>query len=316
MLSHDRMTLVSGPADGKVRFWDLGADRFLRDIPVAGTSLWAMSQAHCALALDPVGDPESVVPFDARDGQPLQRLTAAACWVVPDAACSPDGRTLAAGREPWPELYGQDDCCETVALWDVASGRQLRLLKGEVPDRTDAPGIVMAVAFSPDGLGLAAGAWGGRRSPTITFWDAAAGQPLRLLVGHDVPIHALGYAPGGWTSASGDEGGTVAVWDLGADRKLHKMLGHAGRINAVAFSPDGRLLASADEDGTVKVWDLWAGGREVRTQTGYAAAIVSIAFWPDSRTLASEASDRTVLIWDAFTALERKRCNPWAAETP
>jgi tetratricopeptide (TPR) repeat protein len=65
-------------------------------------------------------------------------------------AFSPDGRRLASAS---------DD--ETVKLWDVASGQELRTLKGHT-------GPVLSVAFSPDGWRLASA--GDDRM--VKIWDA------------------------------------------------------------------------------------------------------------------------------------------------
>src|SRR5262249_62382983 len=49
----------------------------------------------------------------------------------------------------------------TIKVWDVASGRELRTLKGHADSLT-------SVAFSPDGWQLASGSWDGK----IKIWDA------------------------------------------------------------------------------------------------------------------------------------------------
>ena len=63
---------------------------------------------------------------------------------------------------------------DTIKLWDVASGRELRTLGGH----SDA---VNSVAFSPDGRILACG---GPDDNTIKLWDVASGRELRTLRGH------------------------------------------------------------------------------------------------------------------------------------
>jgi len=78
---------------------------------------------------------------------------------VTSVAFAPDGRTLASGS---PD--------QTIKLWDVASGREVRTLSGHTH-------WVRSVAFSPDGRTLASGSY----DNTIKLWDVASGQLIRSL---------------------------------------------------------------------------------------------------------------------------------------
>ena len=77
-------------------------------------------------------------------------------------------RRVLAGRAH-PGLGQWDD---TIKLWDVASGRELRTLRGHQ--------TVISVAFSPDRRILASGSL----DNTIKLWDVANGRELRTLRGH------------------------------------------------------------------------------------------------------------------------------------
>jgi WD40 repeat protein len=79
--------------------------------------------------------------------------------VVNALAFSPDGTTLASG--------GDD---RTAILWDIASGRAKRTLKGH--DLT-----VTSLAFSPDGLTLASGSG----NAAVVLWNVTNGKLDRIL---------------------------------------------------------------------------------------------------------------------------------------
>src|SRR5689334_22972171 len=65
---------------------------------------------------------------------------------------SPDGLTI---------VSGSDD--NTVRIWDVASGTEIKQLTGHTS-------FVTSVSFSPDGSTIASGSW----DNTVRIWDVAS----------------------------------------------------------------------------------------------------------------------------------------------
>jgi WD40 repeat protein len=110
---------------------------------------------------------------------------------------APDGRTLAVG-----------DSAGDVVLIDAADGRARHRLEAV---EEGAGGPVTALAFSPDGRGLAVGS---REQVRIWSLTGAVPVPFIRLGGHHWPISVLAYDPRGRHLASGSIDGTVKVWDL------------------------------------------------------------------------------------------------------
>jgi parallel beta-helix repeat protein len=153
---------------------------------------------------------------------------------VRSVAFSPDGRLLASGSYD-----------NTIKLWEVASGREVRTLTGHTGD-------VTSVAFSPDGRLLASGSV----DDTIKLWDVATGREVRTLSGHTSDVNSVAFSPDGRLLASGSDDKTIKLWDVATGSLVRTLSGHTSDVNSVAFSPDGRLLASGSDDNTIRLWDI------------------------------------------------------------
>jgi WD40 repeat protein len=215
-----------------------------------------------------------------------------------------------------------------VTLWDVATGRSLRVLRGWPPKVGELYRAIGSLAFSPDGSWLAAGlGMPSMRSEDyerqiVKVWDPRTGNELRTWTAHTNAIVWLAFAPDGRRLATASHDGTVKLWEAGTWREVSSWKSESisgrrtqtgssaterfretRRFQSVAFSPDGLSLAAGLVDGTIVSWEL-ATRREQYVRRGHSASVYGLAYSPDGRTLASAGWDRLVKLWDAGTGRE------------
>ena len=109
-----------------------------------------------------------------------------------------------------------------VGLWDAASGRRRATLEGP-------RGVVLVLAFAPDGKTLVSGGGCWNQFGEVTLWDLASGAERLTLHGNAEWVECVAFAPDGRTLVTGggtlDSRGEVKLWDLrrprpGAPRPL------------------------------------------------------------------------------------------------
>lgn len=195
--------------------------------------------------------------------------------VLRNAAFSPDGKTLAT------------DCFmhDTIVLWDVATGKELR--------RTVRGGTCLA--WSADGKILASGWY--EDDHKIYLCDAATGACVRELAGHTDGVDALAWSPDGQTLASAGSDHSIRLWRVATGGLINAWSDDA--CVSLAWSPDGKKLASASAAGAVCLREP-ASGRMVLPVLQHANRADSVAWSADGKMLAS-AGAHLADIWDPST---------------
>ena len=210
----------------------------------------------------------------------------------------------------------------TVRLWDLRSGKQVKLLRGHSSE-------IECLQFSPDGLELVSGS----RDATARVWNVASGQLRATLYGLANSVFSASYSRDGTKIATASADATARIWDVSSGREIVRLSshsepvvwagfadedrlivsagwdrtvktwsasGHTGRIKQLTFSPDGRVIATAGDDGTIHLWDAVAGD-ELRVLTGQGAPVTKLRFSSDGRTLLSSDGSGRIDLWDRTT---------------
>jgi len=249
--------------------------------------------------------------------------------IIVAVALSPDG-TLA--------LSGSTD--GTLRLWDVATGREVRVLAAN-------RGWVTAVRFSPDGRFVLSG----DDHDNLSLWDVASGREIWKSAGHADPqlfnaaIVSLAFSPDGRFVVSGDDRATVRVRDIVAGKEIRSISGQdrtevflspdgrlalssngktalrlsdvatgkeirrfplegqGSQINSAAFSPDGGFLLTGGYGNPLLLRDV-STGNMVRSFAGHTSWVYGVAFSPDGRFALSGGNDTTLRLWDVTTGKE------------
>ncbi len=232
------------------------------------------------------------------DGERFDNLETLLANIMPRkpvlaVAVNPAGTLLASGCDN-----------NTVYLWDIASGRELKRFSG-LSNKS-----INAVAFSPDGELIAAGS----SDQSIYVWDIQSGKRIKLPKKHSSDVMAIAFSPDSNNFASAAVDGTVYLWDLRRDEVVLSLKEHSASVNTVAFSPDreGQYLATGSSDATISLWEV-SSGRRVVHLTGHSDSISAIKFSPDGESLASASWDKTVRVWEVPTGKEVQRLSGHSA---
>jgi WD40 repeat protein len=176
----------------------------------------------------------------------------------------------------------------------VSVFQEARAADTQVLAATGHAGVVMFVAFSPDGQRIVTAS----ADNTARIWDVDTGQPLRVLSGHTGPVRSVAFSPNGRRIVTASYDKTARVWDVNNGQQLLVMRGHTAYVEGVAFSPDGQRIVTASADNTARIWDV-DRGQQLLVLRGHTRMVLSVAFSPDGRRIVTASEDKTARVWDS-----------------
>jgi len=286
-LSADGRRVVSGGADGAVRFWH-NADGATLELqrtaagPTGAVACVALS-ADGGTAAAGTGD-GSIGAWEFETGRRLLSVPGgeegARCM-----ALLGDGRMLLVGG-----AHGR------LNVWDLKTGSRTAAFTAHTA-------AIDCLAVSSDGQRVASGSSDG----SIRLWNARDWSLAKALPDSPGPVYALCFAPA--LEAVNDKPkneipviGRIVGYlkDVFSNESLYEVPADArARVLAadrwlVSGGRDGRV---DDQNSAVRIWDV-NDGRLVRTMKGHKAAVTALAFKPDLRMIVSGSSDRSMRLWD------------------
>ncbi|MEU5909203.1 hypothetical protein [Micromonospora sp. NPDC047527] len=298
-----RHLVVSGGADGTIRFWDPYRRRS-RPEPLVGHVGRVRALAAVAtgdrLLLVSGGEDRLLRVWDLKSHELLFVCAGHEHWIMAVTAfTSVDGQPLVA-------TAGRD---RHLRIWDPLTGEPRGVLSGH----TD--WVYDVTSFTGRGHQSRLASAGGEGR--IRIWDPQTcrevQQPLRV-AGPDGmrAVHTVASCTGVSGAAllvSGGDDRIVRIWDPNAGEEIlvDPERKHRRGIRAVAVFSDQRqfpVVASAGHDHDVRVWNPYAEPPSGTAGRRHIGRVLAVAVYPRRRRqmLASVGADRKVRIWSTSDA--------------
>jgi WD40 repeat protein len=178
------------------------------------------------------------------------------------------------------------------SLLAVAAGRDVAVLgaDGAEQDRHRHPSTVTAIAWTPSGMRLAAGCYGG------VWWYQPGTDGVHKHFAWKGSVLTLAVSPNTRWIASGNQDNSVHVWRLWNGDDL-QMSGYEAKVEHLAWDRSSRWLCVAGI-GEVTLWDFSGRGPQgsrPKTLDGHTRRVTALAF--SGTTLASGSADGTIRLW-------------------
>lgn len=188
-----------------------------------------------------------------------------------------------------------------VLLLGLLSGPALAQLNSTNVNRLNSvqvfTGPLDAVDFSPDSRIVASGG----RDNSLRLWNAATGENLFTINGHENWVTSVAFNADGTLLASGSRDNSVRLWNARTGQMVGVLGHHRGDVTALAFTPDGSILASGGRDGAIKLWHL-DSATAIYELDNYGGPVWDLSFSHDGTVLASGSEDGMVWLWGLWDA--------------
>jgi serine/threonine-protein kinase len=284
--------LVTGGQNGVIRVWDVATGKEAQPLrgPVGPIRTISFLNDDRRLAMAGSGGRGVWDIAAGKEERRLDEVRPGADWRL---SISPDGRHA---------LCGDDGA--RLELWDLETGKQIRLLVGH-------SGGIADLALSSDGRR----ALSGSSDATVRLWNVETGEEPRRFGGQSG--QCVAFLPDVQRAVSARPDGSICVWQAETGQLLKEIRGDWKQVYKLAASPDGHaiLAATAGPHQASRLLDL-DSGREIHQWHG-GAHQTALAFSPDGKQAAtailSDKHTRIVRIYDTTTG---GRLREWVLPGP
>lgn len=260
--SPDGSKIASGGGDRETTIWDVQSGRRLRILYGAG-GIYTLSFSPDGSKVIASGF-SCVVVWDAVTGQRVKSYPTGRRFGM-CAAMSPDSKLVAVGynaqirlleadtgtelRRFWSPSGSISSACDvtfspdgktsvfasgdgTAKLFDVASGEELRIFKGDSK-------AISSVAFSPDGKWLAIG----DKYRGVKLWEVNSPDEPVDLAAVNTAVYSLSFTANGRYLVTAGHDSTINLWDI-SRKKLAGTINFLGGAEWLACDEHGRFDGS------------------------------------------------------------------------
>src|SRR5215471_17380030 len=321
LFTRDGKGLLSAGGEAIIRLWDPDTGKEIRHFAGHEGPVYSLALSPDGKVLASGAEDQTIRLWDVATGRELKN------WAVAEdaralVAFAPSGKVLASGGKG-----------HSVVLWDVDTGKEMRQLKARERNREgpwdnqfDGGGVLLALAFAPDGRHLLAS------GNVMTLWDLNTGKRVRNYeatahggwsIGRDgISVtssdvsRTISFSTDGQTFVvPSQQHGAFSLWELGSVEERGRLEGHENVVLAVRFAPDGKTLVSTGFDGTMRIWDANTLKELQKIDVG-KDLVTELAVSPDGQTVALGAANGRIRVWDVKTGKPRvagERPEPAAA---
>ncbi|KEP46264.1 putative vegetative incompatibility protein HET-E-1 [Rhizoctonia solani 123E] len=199
-----------------------------------------------------------------------------------------DGRMNSTSITFWPDRTCVASCFDdyNIFLWDAENRKMLRSLKTQI--------LVQTVAFSPDGIFIAAGL-----DQALQVWNSQTGEATfgPLSTGE---VDRIAFSPDSSRIVHNQRSSgidTVYVRDAQNGQLTHELnIGIKDITTRIKYSPDGRHIVSSHRE-IVMLWDAQSGNMVLGPLEGHTDEIDAVTFSPDGSRIISACTGGLVCTW-------------------